>query len=632
VRLRKSTWVWLGILVGAELLAWILQRVGSDAGCLAHTAALTAATVLCWRAARFLFGWIIRRLTLRLAFSYFLIGIVPIPLTAAMALVASYIVAHQFMATRMRREMTAIGVAALQSSPQAPRVVLGSAGAVQSSGVSWLSTGTGADWLGGLERPGFVEAEDGLWLAVPDGSRSVRLLGLSDPDAPWAQRLADATGYEVELILGDASTENRGLRIEADDKDAEGGIRVRSKNRKPASPPRRPAVRPVTAGGGLWKGEWIHAFYLETLANAAEAEKKTGHNVAILKGTTSPQVVVDQLFHQGVAGVANVIWVVFVVIAALLLLVYMIALTIAFVLAGSIARNVNKLTRATKAVTRGDFSVRVHSKSRDQIGDLARSFDGMADNIQRLLLDTAQKERLESEIAIARTIQHKLLPPPEATLPGLSALAYLHPVAEIGGDYYDYLPMPDGRTAAALGDVSGHGLPTGLLVAMAKSALETLITAGHQGGELFARLNELMHRSTDPRHFMTLCVLAYDPKSRTGQLTNAGQLAPYRISSGRVEALALPALPLGLFPDRTFPTRDYAFAAGDLVVFYSDGFIEATDAADEPFGYDRFETVLGNHGGEGAHVLRDAILAALAAHTGERPSDDDRTLLILTLD
>ena len=137
-------------------------------------------------------------------------------------------------------------------------------------------------------------------------------------------------------------------------------------------------------------------------------------------------------------------------------------------------------------MSRGDFSVRVHSKSKDQIGDLARSFDGMADSIQRLLVETAHKERLESEIAMARTIQHKLLPPPEAELPGLSVLAYFEPVAEIGGDYYDYLPMPDGRTALALGDVSGHGLPTGLLVAMAKAALSTLVEAGHQGSELFA--------------------------------------------------------------------------------------------------------------------------------------------------
>ena len=79
------------------------------------------------------------------------------------------------------------------------------------------------------------------------------------------------------------------------------------------------------------------------------------------------------------------------------------------------------------------------------------------------------------------------------------------------GDYYDYIGLPDGRTAVALGDVSGHGLPTGLLVAMAKAALSTLLEAGHRGGELFARLNDLIHRSTDPRHYMTLALLVLRP-------------------------------------------------------------------------------------------------------------------------
>jgi sigma-B regulation protein RsbU (phosphoserine phosphatase) len=256
----------------------------------------------------------------------------------------------------------------------------------------------------------------------------------------------------------------------------------------------------------------------------------------------------------------------------------------------------------------------------------------MAESIQKLLVQTAEKERLQSELTIARTIQHKLLPPPEASRPGFQVLAQFEPVAEIGGDYYDYLPMPDGRTAIALGDVSGHGLPTGLLVAMAKAALATLLEAGHSGAELFGRLNDLIHRSTDPRHYMTLALLAYDPRTRRGLLASAGQLAPYRISGGRVEALSLPGLPLGLFPDRAFPEREYAFAPGDVLVFLTDGYVEAADAKDEAFGFERVEAVLAAQAAGGASAIRDGLLAAVHAHTGGRPADDDRTLLVLTLD
>jgi sigma-B regulation protein RsbU (phosphoserine phosphatase) len=381
----------------------------------------------------------------------------------------------------------------------------------------------------------------------------------------------------------------------------------------------------------MWSGQWVHAFYLETALNAVEEKAKEGRNVAVLTAVTSPQIVVRQLFEQGVDEIGGAFRIAFFVIGAIVLFVYAVALTIAFVLVGSIARNVNRLTRATEAAARGDFSVRVQSKSRDQIGDLARSFDGMADSIQRLLLDTARKERLESEIAIARTIQHKLLPPPEASLEGVAVLAHFEPVAEIGGDYYDYVRMPDGRLAFALGDVSGHGLPTGLLVAMAKAGLSSLVEAGHDGGELYARMNDLIHRSTDPRHYMTLAFLAYDAATRTGTLTNAGQLAPYRVWAGGLESLSLPSFPLGLFPGKTFPSRAHSFAAGDVLVFYSDGLIEAVDAKDEAFGFDRFEALLRAHAAEGAAALRDAILAAVASHAGNRAADDDRTLLILTL-
>jgi serine phosphatase RsbU (regulator of sigma subunit) len=613
----------------------MLEALAHETGCLvwgAHALAVNAAFVLTWRATAFLFRLIVRRTALRLAFSYFLIGLVPIPLLAMLLFLASYIVAHQYMANRLRREITAVGESALASPAALPRVAVAKDGRVESSQVPWLTTGSAAPWLRGLTRPGFLEAEGRLWLAVPEGPRSLRLLDLSDPSSPWLQRLADATGYQVELGLGTAASRKGGFEVTASDEEAPSrGPRVGTKKGAPALPSRRPHGAPPP-GTGVWNGEWIHAFYLETLANAAETEPRTGHNVAILQSTTSPRVLSEQLFSQGVAGMSGIFWAVFVALAAVLLVVYLVALTIAFVLSGSIARNVNRLTRAAQAVSRGDFSVRVRSKSRDQIGDLARSFDGMAESIQRLLLDTARRERLEAEIAMARTIQHKLLPPTEATLPGFSVLVYFEPVAEIGGDYYDYLPMPDGRTAVALGDVSGHGLPTGLLVAMAKAALSTLLEAGHKEGELFSRLNDLIHRSTDPRHYMTLCLLSYDAAARRGTLTNAGQLAPYRISGGRIESLSLPSFPLGLFPDKQFPSREYSFAAGDVLVLFSDGLVEAADENGEPFGFERFERVLRDFGGAGAAGLRDALLAALAAHTGGRPSDDDRTLVILTLD
>jgi serine phosphatase RsbU (regulator of sigma subunit) len=636
VPLRKSTRVWIGVLAAAILVSIVLHRAVPSPGCWGIVVALVvaqAACILLWRAGRALFRLIIRRLTLRLAFSYFLIGVVPIPLLASLLFVVAYILANQYVANRLRREITALGETAARSDARLPELAVGADGTVTASPVSWLSPGSPAPWASKLDRPGFLVNGDDVWLVVRrNGSGNLRLLALKDPDAPWLQELADRTGYEIGVDVGTSSSRDEGAAFNVSSDPAKSGLRVKKrKGQEDEGFVRRRPSGEAEQGGGIWRRTWVHAFYLETALNAPEAASGE-HVVAVLMGVTSPRTLFHQLFDQGVDQIGTVFRVAVFGLAAVVLVVYASALTVAFVLVGSIARNVNRLTRATRAVAAGDFTVRVNSRSRDQIGDLARSFDGMAASIQGLLAETAQKQRLESEIAIARTIQQKLLPPPEARLEGVSVLAHFAPVAEIGGDYYDYLTMPDGRLAFALGDVSGHGLPTGLVVAMAKAALSTLVEAGHDGGELFARLNDFIHRSTDPRHYMTLAFLAYDPRSREAELTNAGQLAPYRVRGGRVEALSLPSFPLGLLPERTFPSRRERFETGDLLVFHSDGLIEAADGNDEPFGFERFEEILRSRAAAGPGAVRDALLAAVAAHTGPRPPEDDRTLLILSLD
>jgi serine phosphatase RsbU (regulator of sigma subunit) len=634
VALRKSTRILFAVLAVAAIASIVLANTRLENGCaslLVNAAIALSASILLWRGTAALFRIVIRRLTLRLAFSYFLIGVVPIPLLAALLALGGYVVANQYAAGRLRREMTAVGEGAARSTARLPEVRLGAEGRVVSSDLAWLPAGSEAPWLVTLRRPGFLVNGENVWLAVREGpSGPVRLLALSDPSTPWLQELADRTGYEAGVDVGTSNQEGPSVAVSTEKQDT--GVKVGTKHLKDDAEAgrRRPKNGPA-AGAGVWAGDWLHAFYLETALNAAGEKAESGRNVAVLTAVTSPRVVLGQLFTQGVDEMSRVARVAFLVLAGIMLAVYAVALAVAFVLVGSIARNVNRLTRATRAIAEGDFSARVNSKSRDQIGDLARSFDGMAASIERLLQDTAQKERLESEIAIARTIQQKLLPPPEAEVAGVQVLAHFAPMAEIGGDYYDYLPMPDGRQAFALGDVSGHGLPTGLLVATAKAALSSLLEAGHVGSELFGRLNDLIHRSTDPRHYMTLALLEYDPRTREGVLTNAGQLAPYRISGLRVEAMSLPSFPLGLFPGRTFPSRRETLVAGDRVVFLSDGLIEAVDAHDEPFGFERFETVLKDNAEAAPAILRDALLGAIAAHSGARPPDDDRTLLILAV-
>jgi serine phosphatase RsbU (regulator of sigma subunit) len=622
VALRKSTKVWLAVFAASLLATAIASSQKSEVGCIGASAvavAIVSGCVLVGLGAVALFRLIVRRIALRLAFSYFLIGVVPIPLLLALLFAGAYLLAHRLIATRLHREVTAV-VEKAAAQEHVPEVVIAQ-GSVVSSDVPWLKPGSRADWASASDRPRPVLEAEEIWFVVPAHGKDAgrfRLVFFNDPSAHFLQSVADRSGYEVRVGTGRSRAKKEGYEFH-----------IGKDSREELSRTARPSG--ISNSGTTWTTrEWLFGVSVEPpIAFLAGTDER--QRIVLFLGRTSPRVLFDQLFEEGVPEIGRVFWAILAALAGSLLLVYLIALTIAFVLIGSIARNVNRLSRATEAVARGDFSVRVGSRSRDQIGNLARSFDGMAASMERLLVETAEKKRLEGQIAAARTIQQKLLPPPEASLPGLRLIAHFQPAAEIGGDYYDYLPMPDGRTAVAIGDVSGHGLPTGLLVAMAKAALTTQIESGLTGSALFTRLNELIHRSTDSRNYMTLSLLAYDPATRRAQLTNAGQLGPYRISAGTVESLSLPSFPLGVSQRDDFPTRPVVLAPGDRLVLLTDGLVEAANSSGEPFGFERLEALLKVEAASEAERIRQALLQAVESHTGSAPPDDDRTLVILTV-
>ena len=628
--LLKSTKKWF---VAFAISVVLIAINGGDAnrlgflGVLAWLVATTAGCVLAYRAVLAVFRLVVRRLTLRLAFSYFLIGIVPIPLLALLLLSVGYLFSFQFVGGRLRREIQAVAEEATEGR-RGVRAVEVRGGRVSSSSVEWLPADTLVSWAIQPGKPKLLLADDQPWIAAgeaKDGNGRILLLPLYDRET--LQELADRTGYVVQSEAG-TERHRRGFEIQMDGQG-------RPKDPNPDLDPEnavRPRARPQEPEGSLLDSENVVGIYMARPAAVYRSPKGVSYRIVAVIGHTSPRLLFEELFSNWVPGAGRIVLGVMAGLAGALLFVYLVALALAFALVGSITRNVNRMSRASAAIAQGNFSVRVNTKSKDQIGDLARSFDGMADSIQRLLLDTARKERLEAEIAVARTIQQKLLPPAAAELAGVKVLAHVQSVAEIGGDYYDYIPSPDGRTAIAIGDVSGHGLPTGLLVAMAKAALATLIESGLTGPAIFTRLNDLIHRSTDSRSYMTLALFVLDSASRSAELTNAGQLAPYRVSQTGVESLPLPSFPLGISQSSEFATQVWSLASGDRVVFLTDGLVECTSPSGEPFGFDRLEAILSRERGANAPSLRDAILHEIETHTGGTAPEDDRTLVIVTLD
>src|SRR5207237_3999440 len=275
------------------------------------------------------------------------------------------------------------------------------------------------------------------------------------------------------------------------------------------------------------------------------------------------------------SGIMRAIFGIITGVATMLMIIYFFASAFAAVLIFSISRAVNRIERGTKAVERGDFSYRMRMKPQNQVGVMAQSFDRMTESIASLLTSVAEKERLQSEIEIAATIQRNLLPKEGPRFRGVSFSAHFEPTASIGGDYYDVFNIDKTRLAVAIGDVSGHGLSTGIVMAMVKAAMTTLVEEGADERSLFRRLNELVHRSTERRAFMTLGFTIFDLEHSTIRHTNAGHLYPYLLRKNAAPlSIESPSLPLGVRSDITTQTVELKLEEGDAIVYLADGIVE----------------------------------------------------------
>jgi sigma-B regulation protein RsbU (phosphoserine phosphatase) len=261
--------------------------------------------------------------------------------------------------------------------------------------------------------------------------------------------------------------------------------------------------------------------------------------------------------------------------------------------------------------------------------DFVYRYEDVPPHVRRI----AERERQRVELETARRIQSSILPDLPPRLAGVDiAHAYL-PASEVGGDFYDVLALEDGRLAVAVGDVAGHGVSSGLIMSMAKSALAVQVTFDPAVEEVFRTLNRTVFQTARKRLLATLCYAVIDPRRLEMVYASAGHLHPYRISAtGRVESLESIAYPLGVRGQLQVDPHTARLAPGDTVFLFSDGIVEARrEGNDEQFGFDRLEASLAQHTGRGVEGLRDGILADVARFTGDAPREDDQTILVLRL-
>ena len=240
----------------------------------------------------------------------------------------------------------------------------------------------------------------------------------------------------------------------------------------------------------------------------------------------------------------------------------------------------------------------------------------------------ARRERIEQELRVARIIQQTLLPKEVPALAGYHVAAYYQPARAVGGDFYDFIPFPDGRIGLIIGDVTDKGVPAALVMATTRSILRGAASQTASPGEVLQRANDLLHPDIPPKMFVTCLYAILDPASGYMKYANAGHDAPYHRHAQGVSELRARGMPLGLMPGMFYEEKETTLAAGDTVLFYSDGLVEAHAPDREMFGFPRLMRLMGER------VADDALIAflnrQLADFTGaDWEQEDDVTLVTL---
>jgi serine phosphatase RsbU (regulator of sigma subunit) len=332
-------------------------------------------------------------------------------------------------------------------------------------------------------------------------------------------------------------------------------------------------------------------------------------------------------------------------IAGLFLIIEVGALVMGLALARSITGAVHELFTGTERVRQGDFGHRIPVLAEDQLGELAKSFNLMTGSIEDLLLQAAEKKRLEAEMRLAREIQMSLLPGGPLLIPGITVSAMCVPAREVGGDYYDILPLPDGRYGLLIADVSGKGMSAALYMAELKGLILSLSQIHPSPRDLLIRANHLISEHLDSRSFITITYAVIDPVAGRMTYARAGHTPLIFLPRGhgsddaaRAQVLAPDGMVLGLRIDRgerfeaLLVEASLGFGPGDLLVLFTDGISEAMNEHADCFGEPRLVDLLEEHADLPFEELRERILREIDAFVGGAAQHDDMTMILLKID
>ncbi len=330
------------------------------------------------------------------------------------------------------------------------------------------------------------------------------------------------------------------------------------------------------------------------------------------------------------SGLSRITLSVLLVLSTLLLAAVLFSSALGFGINRTITSSVKALRHGTEQLRKGNLEISIDVQNRDELGELAESFNHMTRDLRRMISQIAMKERLERELQIAREIQLKLLPGELPEIPGYSLAARSDPAEEVGGDYYDVLPRDHGKLLIALGDVSGKGVAAAMLMSNLQANLHVLASQNIPLIEVMKQLNVQIFRNSTPEMFITFFLAELDGDSGKVQFINAGHDTPVMISDGECQNLESGGLLLGVDPDANYQTGKVKLETGGLIVVYSDGLTEAMNETGVEFGRDRLIDELLNLKDMQVDAIVDDVMEKVRLYVGgEQTAEDDLTLMVV---
>jgi len=310
-----------------------------------------------------------------------------------------------------------------------------------------------------------------------------------------------------------------------------------------------------------------------------------------------------------------------------------VGILMAFLYAGSITKPLKKLTEGAGILAKGDFKHRVVVKTKDEIAVLAAAFNKMAMDLETSTKALVYKERVAKELELAAKIQKELLPKVIPKMPGLDISAGLLPAEEIGGDSYDFIKIDDQNLLMYLGDVTGHGVPSGIVVSVANALIYNYSNEADLK-LLLLNVNRILNEKTTSNMFMTMVMMKWNSALNQLKYVSAGheQMIHFHAREKKVTLTPAGGIALGMLPDiaKTLKEDEVKMESGDVLVAYSDGIPECWKNENEMYGMGRLKRAVSDYSDlPSAFAIRNALLADVKEYAGKYKQLDDITLIVL---